>query len=120
MSEAQLKKKRKKRQLLAVVEQEEQEIQNAMLVTEALEELKKQGKKLDIQVCPKCKSPKVRRSASQSNDLWSHMGLTQPKYECQDCGWQSSLTLKATNKATNAKDMELIAEAHDLADDESK
>lgn len=59
MAETQVqKKKRKKQQLLALEQvQEETAIQNAIEVTEALEELEKQGVRIDIQVCPKCKSP---------------------------------------------------------------
>ncbi len=70
MAETQVqKKKRKKQQLLALEQvQEETAIQNAIEVTEALEELEKQGVRIDIQVCPKCKSPRVRRAKSMGGD----------------------------------------------------
>ena len=55
------KKKRKKQ--LSIVEQvqEETAVQNAKEVADALDELEKQGHQVDIQVCPRCKSPKVER-----------------------------------------------------------
>ncbi|MCW4019572.1 MAG: hypothetical protein NWF00_13020 [Candidatus Bathyarchaeota archaeon] len=87
--ETQQKKKRKKKQLsvsLQVQEEESEAIQNAVEVTQVLDELEKQGKRLDIQVCPKCKSPRVRRAKSTGGDMWAHMGMLPPSYECPDCG----------------------------------
>ena len=115
------KKKRKKRQLTVLEQvQEEPAIQNAIEVTQALDELEKQGIRLDIQVCPKCKSPKVRRAKSTGGDMWGHLGMLPPSYECPDCGWQERLVLKATNKKMSVRDVELIREAMDAEDDESR
>jgi transposase-like protein len=119
MEEAKTKKKRKKRQLV-VMEEPQEEIQNAVEVAQALEELEKQGKRVDIQVCPKCKSPKVHRAKSTGGDMWGHIGLLPPSYECPDCGWQERLVLKATNKPLTVRDVELIREAMDVEGDESK
>jgi transposase-like protein len=122
MTETQVQKKKRKKQQFAFEEavQEEEAIQNAVQVAEALEELEKQGKRVDIQVCPKCKSPKVRRAKSTGGDMWAHIGLTQPSYECPDCGWQERLVLKATNKPLTVRDVELIREAMDVEGDGSK
>ena len=122
MAETQTRKKKRKRQQFAVVEQvqKEEAVQNAVEVTEALEELEKQGKHLDIQVCPKCKSPKVRRAKSTGGDMWGHIGFLPPSYECPHCGWQERMVLKATNKPLSVRDVELIREAMDVKDDESK
>ncbi|MGD0646067.1 MAG: hypothetical protein ABSA75_14270 [Candidatus Bathyarchaeia archaeon] len=122
MAETQVqKKKRKKRQLVVLVQvQEETAIQNAIEVTRALEELEKQGMRLDIQVCPKCKSPKIRRAKSTGGDMWGHIGMLPPSYECPDCSWQERVVLKATNKPLSVRDVELIREAMDIKDDESK
>jgi RNase P subunit RPR2 len=118
MSEAeqQKKKKRKKRQLLILEEQTEESPDLAELV-KALEELEKEGKVVEIQVCPKCKSPRVRRVKTMRGDLWSHLGWTPPKFECEECGWQARLVLKATNKKLSVKDVEIIAEAMEAAED---
>jgi transposase-like protein len=111
------KKKRKKSQFVVIQEvQEETAVQNAIEVTEALEELKKQGKRFDIQVCPKCKSPRVRRAKSTGGDMWGHLGMVQPSYECPDCGWQERIVLKATNKPLTVREVELIREAMDEDD----
>ena len=119
MEEAKTKKKQKKQQLI-VMEEPQEEIQNAAEVAQALEELEKQGKRVDIQVCPKCKSPKVRRAKSTGGDMWGHIGLLPPSYECPNCGWQERLVLKATNKPLTVRDVELIREAMDVESDESK
>ena len=60
----QQKKKRKKQFTLFEQVQEETAVQNAKEVTDALDELAKQGHHVDIQVCPRCKSPKVERAKS--------------------------------------------------------
>jgi ssDNA-binding Zn-finger/Zn-ribbon topoisomerase 1 len=104
------KKKRKKRQFLVLEEQVEESPALAELV-KVLEELEKEGKLVDIQVCPKCKSPRVRRVKTMSGDFWSHLGWLPPKFECEECGWQARLVLKATNKRLSVKDVEIIAEA---------
>jgi hypothetical protein len=106
------KKKRKKRQLLVLEEQTEESPALDELV-KVLEELEKEGKLVEVQICPKCKSPRVRRVKTLSGDLWSHLGWTPPKYECEECGWQARLVLKATNKRLSVKDVEIIAEANE-------
>jgi RNase P subunit RPR2 len=76
-----------------------------------LEELEKEGKLVEVQGCPKCKSPQVPKVKTMSGDLWSHVGWFQPKFECEECGWSARLVLKATNKRLSVKDVEIIAEA---------
>jgi ssDNA-binding Zn-finger/Zn-ribbon topoisomerase 1 len=117
MPELETKKKRRKKQQLAVAEvQEESQVSELVQV---LDELEKQGKRVDIQVCPKCKSAKVRRVKAMGGDLWSHMGILPPKFECPECGWNARLVLKATNKPLTVRDVELIAEANE-SEGESK
>ncbi len=82
-------------------------------LVEVLDELEKEKKYVDIQICPHCKSPKVRRVKSMEGDVLGHMGLTPPKYECSKCGWQGKLVVKATNKPTTVKDVVLMAEANE-------
>ena len=108
--EEQRKKKKKKRQLLL---EENTADQNVVEVSSVLEELEKEKKYLDIQVCPKCKSPRIRRVGSMKGDTSGHMGLLPPKFECMDCGWQERLVLKATNRKDRLKDIAIIAEALD-------
>jgi Zn finger protein HypA/HybF involved in hydrogenase expression len=115
------KKKRKRKQTSALLQVQEEDIavQNAVEVSQALEELEKQGERVDIQVCPKCKSPKVRRAKSTGGDMWAHIGMLPPSYECPDCGWQERIVIKATNKPLNVRDVELIREAMDVGGDEA-
>jgi hypothetical protein len=122
MAENQIQKKKRKKQQLSALEQVQEDIavQNAVEVTQALEELEKQGVYLDIQVCPKCKSPRVRKAKSTGGDMWGHIGITPPSYECPDCGWQERLVLKATNKPLSVRDVEIIREAMDTEDDKSE
>ena len=120
MSETQTQKKKRKKQQSGPFEQaqDEKAVQNAIEVAKALEELEKQGRFIDIQVCPKCKSLKIRRAQSQGGDMWAHIGLLPPSYECLECGWQERVVLKATNKRMSVRDVELIREAMDVKDDE--
>jgi hypothetical protein len=110
MGEAETKKKKKKPMQLIVLEEKEESPTFAELVR-VLEELDRKGKFVDIQICPKCKSPKVRRVGTMSGDLWGHMGILPPKFECEECGWRARLVLKATNKPLGVKEVEIVAEA---------
>ena len=120
MSETRTQKKKRKKKQVSLVEQvqEETAIQNATEVTQVLEELESEGVHLDIQVCPKCKSPRVRRAKSTGGDMWGHLGMLPESYECPDCGWQERLVLKATDRKMSVRDVELIREAMD-EDEES-
>ena len=106
------KKKRKKRQFL-VLEQQTEKSQALAEQVQILEELEKEGKLVEVQVCPKCKSPRVRRVKTMNGDLWSHLGWLPPTFECEECGWRACWVLKATNKRLSVKDVEIIAEAAD-------
>ena len=110
MSETQQeKKKKKKRRNLLEIEKADSELLPELV--EALDELERQRKYVDVQVCPNCKSPKVRRVNSMKGDMSAHMGLTPPKYECPECGWRERVVVKATNRPTTAKDVVIMAEA---------
>jgi RNase P subunit RPR2 len=117
MSEEEKKKKKKKQ--LTVLETEKVESGLLPELVEALDELEKEKKYVDIQVCPKCKSPLVRRVGSMVGDMSAHMGFTPPKYECRECGWRERTVLKATNKPTTVREVVIMAEAKD-ADIERK
>lgn len=112
MSETREQKKSRKKQLTIIEQvQEETSIQNAKEVTEVLDELEKQGHQVDIQVCPRCKSPKVELAKSTGGDMWAHIGMLPPSYECPECGWQERIILKATNKKLTVREVEIIREA---------
>jgi uncharacterized protein with PIN domain len=113
MSEEQQKKKKKKKRQISLLENEQVESELLPELMERLEELEKEKKYVDIQVCPKCKSPLVRQVGSMAGDMSAHMGFTPPKYECRECGWRERLVLKATNKPTTVKDVVIMAEAKD-------
>ena len=48
------------------------------------------------------------------------MGLLPPMFECEECGWQARLVLKATNKPLTVREIELILEAKELENESSK
>jgi hypothetical protein len=122
MTESQTQKKKRKKKVLTLLEQvyEEAAVRNAIEVTQALEELKAQGELLEIQVCAVCKSPKVKRAKSTGGDMWAHIGLLPPSYECPECGWQERVVMKATNKPLTVREVELIREAMEIEDGASK
>jgi ribosomal protein L37AE/L43A len=109
-------KKKKKQQQLAVVQTEEISESGQELV-EFLEKLEEEKTYLDVQVCPKCKSPKVKRTGTQGGDVFGHMALVPPKYECKDCGWTGKIEVKVTNRPLTVRDVEIIAEALDATDE---
>jgi hypothetical protein len=119
MSETQQKKRKKKKQY-SLLENEKAESELFPELVEALEELEKERKYVDIQVCPKCKSPSVRRVGSMTGDMAGHMGLTPRKFECKECGWRERLVLKATNRPTSIKDVAIMAEAKDAENEHKK
>jgi len=116
MEESERKKKKKMTMQLVVPKEEEEESQAAADLVKVLDELEREGKLVDIQVCPKCKSPKVRRVGTMSGDLWGNMGILPPKFECKECGWNARLVLKATNRPLSVKDVEIIVEASNSED----
>ena len=112
MSEEKQKKKKKKKQF-TVLEAKKVESELMLGLVDALDELGKEKKYVDIQVCPKCKSPLVQRVGSMLGDTLAHMGLSPPKYECRECGWRERTVLKATNRPTTFSDVVIMAEAKD-------
>ena len=105
------KKKKKRKQQLTLLKEEEVLSENFQEMMAVLEELKKEGRYVDVQICPKCKSARVRRVRSMSGDMAGHMAITPVKYECLDCGWRERLVIKATNRPLGLKEMSIIAEA---------
>ena len=112
MSEEQKKKKKKKSQIALL---DNEQVESALLpeLVKALDELEKEKKYVDLQVCPKCKSPLVQKVGSMVGDMSAHLGITPPKYECRHCGWRARIVLKATNKPTTVKDVVIMAETKD-------
>ncbi len=66
-------------------------------LTQVLEDLKKEGKIVRIQICPKCKSPNIRGQETWY-DVGGAMGITPPKYRCLRCGYWGRIILEATNE----------------------
>jgi hypothetical protein len=112
MSEEQQKKRKKKKRQTMLLES--QEVQSEVLpeLVERLEELEKEKKYVDIQVCLKCKSPFVHQVGNMGGDTSAHIGFTPPTFECGECGWRGKTVLKATNKPTTVKDVVILAEAN--------
>jgi uncharacterized protein with PIN domain len=114
------KKKRKKRRHPSLLETERVESELFPELMKGLEELEKEKKHVDIQVCPRCKGPLVHRVGSMVGDMSAHMGLAPPKYECRECGWRERTVLKATNRPTSVKDVVIMAEARDAENERKK
>jgi predicted DNA-binding helix-hairpin-helix protein len=112
MEEEQRKKKRKRQ--LTLLKQEEILSETLSEMINVLEELRKERKYVDVQVCPKCKSAKVKRIGSMGGDMSGNMAITPVKYRCLDCGWRERLVIRATNRPLGWKEIALIAEALDL------
>jgi ribosomal protein S19 len=113
--EQEQKKKKKKKKQLTTLETEKFKSELLPELVKTLKELKNEKKFVDIQVCPKCKSPLVRQVGSMVGDMSAHMGFTPPKYECRECSWRERTVLKATNKPTTIRDVVIMAEAKDAS-----
>ena len=113
MTEEKQKKKKKQKQI-TLLKQREAESQKFVELLETLEELGKEQKYVDVQICPHCKSPRIRRVGTMSGDMSGHIGLLPVKFECLDCGWRERLVVKATNRKMGVKQVAIIAEARDL------
>lgn len=111
MGEEKQRKKKKKQRQVVLHEQKTVESQKFLELLEVLGELEKKMKYVDVQICPRCKSPKVRRVNALSGDMSGHMGLLPVKFECLDCGWRERLAVMATNKKLSWKQVAIIAEA---------
>ena len=72
----------------------EDEIVNQFL--KVLEELKEEDKVVAIQICPRCKSPRLR-SRETWYDIGGAMGISPPRYRCLECGYLGRLVIEATN-----------------------
>jgi len=114
--EEQRKKKKRKRQL-TLLKEEEIVSETFHQLVKTLEELREKGKYVDVQICPRCKSARVKRVGTTSGDMSGHMAITPVKFECLDCGWRERLVIKATNRPLGWKEMAIIAEALDLKDE---
>ena len=66
-------------------------------LSQVLDELKKEGKIVRIQICPKCKSPSIKGQETWY-DIGGAMGITPPKYRCLRCGYWGRVILEATNE----------------------
>lgn len=113
MTEKKQKKKKKQKQKV-VLKQNKKESQKFLELLEILDELEKEDEHVDIQICPHCKSPRVRRVRSTEGDMSGHMGMLPVKYECRDCGWRERLVIKATNRKLGVKEVAIIAEAANI------
>ena len=113
MTEKKQKKKKKQKQQV-VLKQKKKENQKFLELLEILDELEKEEKHVDIQICPHCKSPRVRRVRSMDGDMSGHMGMLPVKFECRDCGWRERLVVKATNRKLGVKEVAIIAEASNI------
>lgn len=117
MGEEKRRKKKKKQKQIVLLKQKTAESQKFLGLLEVLEELEKKEKYVDVQICPRCKSPRVRRVGTMSGDMPGHMGLLPLKFECLDCGWRERLVVKATNRKLGLKEVAIIAEALNLKKD---
>lgn len=108
--------KQKKKQI-ALLKQKDTESQKFLELLDTLEEPEKDKKYVDVQICPHCKSPRVRRVGTMSGDMSGHLGWTPPKFECLDCGWRERTVVKATNRKLGVKQVAIMAEVRDLKEE---
>ncbi len=107
------KKKKKQRQKVILKEKSVETPKKIKALIEGLEELEKEQKHVDIQICPKCGSHRIHRVGSMIGDMSGHMGFLPPKFECLDCGWRERMVIQATSRKMGIKEVAIIVEALD-------
>lgn len=105
------KKEKKQRQIVILKEKPVETPKKIRDLIEGLEEVERNGKHVDIQICPRCKSHRIHRVGSMIGDMSGHMGLLPPKFECLDCGWRERMVIKATSRKMGSKEVAIIAES---------
>jgi len=98
MNEEEQRKKKKKQRRSVLVEGKTVESQKFSELLEVLGELEKEDPYVDVQICPRCKSPRVRTVGTMSGDMSGHMSFLPLKFQCLNCGWRERLVVKATNR----------------------
>jgi len=120
MGTEQKKKKKKRKQQLVLLKEEEIVTETFPELLKVLEELREEEEYVDIQICPRCKSARVKRVGTMNGDMSSHLAITPIKYECLDCGWRERLVIKATNRLLGWKEVAIIAEVLNLKESDLK
>ncbi len=69
------KSKKKKKQKLVLLAEEKTVSDAFPELLKLLEKLEEQGKFLDVQICPRCKSARVKRVHTMKGDMSSHLNL---------------------------------------------
>ena len=49
---------------------------------------------VEIQICPLCRSRRIKRVGSLEGDMTGAIGILPPKFQCLDCGWIGRLIIK--------------------------
>ena len=78
-------------------QEELQQLRRLMAVQQALDEWKKKGFDVDIEICPICKSPRLVKLTS-AHDLGVFPGSLQPALYCIDCGWYGRIAPVMSNR----------------------
>lgn len=113
MDEEKKRKNKKKQRQIVLLKQKSVLSPKFLKLLEVLKRLEKEQKFVDIQICPHCKSPRVRKVGTMNGDMSGHIGLLPPKFECLDCGWRERIVIKATNRKMGLKEVAIIAEKFD-------
>ncbi|UCH02396.1 MAG: hypothetical protein JSV20_00975 [Candidatus Bathyarchaeota archaeon] len=62
---------------------------------------KKKRRHAEIQICPKCLNPKIRRMSASSGDMTGALAILPPKYVCHKCGWVGRLVIMRDVEISN-------------------
>lgn len=90
---------------------------NIKKLSKILDDLAKEGKQLDIRICPRCKSPNIHWTPFQF-DIFGHTSQTA-KYECRNCGWIGRLEILMTNKPIGEKEEEFLEDLYDMFEEDN-
>ena len=73
-------------------------------IIEVLEDLQKEGKIVDIKLCPQCMSAGL----SIMDVVGMYSPLSPTKYVCKKCGWVGRVVIELTNRRIDELDEEML------------
>jgi len=95
------------------------ESKNVEELLKILKDLKKKGIKFVVKICPVCKSPQIQFMKAKF-DILGAMGIAQPKFLCNKCGYLGEVTLELTvDEIDNETLTKLIREAANIQEHSS-
>ena len=81
-----------------------------------LEDLAKDGKTIDLKICPQCKSAGL----SMMDIAGMYSPLTPARFVCKKCGWVGRAVIEMTNRRIDELDEEILEDIIKILSEEER